>query len=159
MRPEVIPVKMGEIGFSRQGSLACYALGSCVVAILHDRGLGLGGVAHVVLPGAAPPEAPAPGRYAGQAIRRLIEGMVMRGAFLPRCRVYLVGGAQLLDIRYNGLSMGEQNIASARSMLKAHGVMQELREDVGGARGRTVCLEVATGQVTVGRAGQAPEVL
>ena len=159
MRPDTVPVKMGEIRFSYQGVLACYALGSCVAAVLYDRRLSLGGVAHVVLPGTAPPGAPAPERYAGQAIRLLTEGMVMRGAVLPRCRDYLVGGAQLLGIRWNGLSIGEQNIASTRSMLKAHGVIQELQEDVGGAQGRTVCLVVATGQVKVGRAGQSAEVL
>jgi chemotaxis protein CheD len=159
VRSETIPVKMGEIRFSHQGVLACYALGSCVAAVLHDHGLRLGGVAHVVLPGEAPPGAPSPGRYAGQAIRLLAEGMVARGAVLYRCRAYLIGGAELLGIRPNGLSMGEQNIASARSLLKAHGIMQEMREDVGGTRGRTMCLEVATGQVTVGRAGQVGEVL
>ena len=155
-----IPVGMGELIFSNEENLACYALGSCVASVFYARRKRLGGVAHVVLPGPAPNGDITSNRYATNAVDSLIQGMEERGVSMGECEIFLVGGAQVLNLAplFDGQHIGERNIAAVKTQLAKHGLLR-YRNALGGKHGRTMRLDLDSGRITVSRAGQEDTVL
>ena len=60
-----------------------------------------------------------------------------------RCRVWLVGGADVAGHAAGTLTIGRRNVLAARSVLWQNGIMVH-GEDVGGASPRTVTIAVAS---------------
>jgi chemotaxis protein CheD len=129
--------------------LMTIGLGSCVAILIHDAAAAVGGLAHVLLPEAAPGRrVENPARYASTAVPLLLEAMGALGATGPFVAT-LAGGATLFGplLAFGG-SVGARNIAAARKALAAAHI-RVAAEDVGGVSGRTVSFDVATGKVTV----------
>jgi chemotaxis protein CheD len=131
-------------------TLVSPGLGSCVAIVLWNGRTGVGGLAHVMLPG---PEfsrgAAEPARFAGTAVPRLLELMAERGADGP-ITARLVGGASMFRslLASGGINIGERNVVAARMALEAAGV-PVAAEDVGGDHGRSVSLDVRSGRLLV----------
>lgn len=149
---------LGEWAVSKAPSevLTCLGLGSCVAIAIHDASVPVAGMAHMVLPDSTAGRASSvsPAKFVDLAVPLLVGAMVEAGAHLSRMRISLVGGASMLDVpgRPNTMQIGERNIAAARAALKARGLTSR-EEHVGGTNGRTVRLNVTTGQVDVSTAG------
>lgn len=145
--------------------LAATGLGSCVALVLVGEAsrVVVAGLAHVLLPDSGVAQS-RPGRdplkFADTAVPRLLDSMTAVGARRRTLRAALVGGSRMFDFGpTSGRDIGERNAVSVRRIL--HEARIELvAEDVGGACGRTVRVEVGSGRVTVQRArGGAMELL
>jgi chemotaxis protein CheD len=153
-----IMVRMGELATSTSADdmLVSLALGSCIGVCMVDRRRGIAGLAHVMLP-----ESPAAtsdlGRFADTAVPELLRRVLAHGALRPRLEVSIVGGAQMFSFTSDG-GVGQRNETAVRAALKAER-LKVLASETGGSTGRTVRLEVATGDVYVKAAGAKPQLL
>ena len=152
-------VRMGELAISDTPGdvLVSLGLGSCIGLALVDKRAGVAGLAHIVLPasgGAVKPETMH--KFADHAVPALLDGMVERGASRVFLQASLVGGASMFAAV--GQDVGRRNAVAVRELVAGRRV-PVVAEAVGGARGRTVKVDVASGTVTVREAGGAEEVL
>ncbi len=154
-------VRMGELAISDAPGdvLVSLGLGSCIGLALVDRRAGVAGLAHIVLPAAAgTPKPEAMHKFADHAVPALVDGMVERGASRAFLHAALVGGASMFAGADGGLEVGARNASAVRELVAARRV-PVVAEAVGGSKGRTVRVDVASGTVSVRVAGGAEEVL
>ena len=147
---EQIVVGMADcrVGDASSQVLATYALGSCIGLAIHDPKAAVGGLLHFMLPDSAID--PARGRenpwmFADTGIPRLLAEVCARGAVKRRLVVRAVGGASMMDPE-NVFDIGRRNYQAMRKILWKAGVLIHA-EAVGGARSRTVRLEVGSGKL------------
>lgn len=152
-------VPLGEFAIAAErGVLAALGLGSCVAVLLYDPSARAGGLAHVMLPSLALSRVrDRPARTAETAVPWLLHRVQDVGALVPRLRAWLVGGATMFaDLLPSGaVHIGERNVLACRNALRQLGI-PIAGEAVGGARGRSVWLDVAAGTVTVRETGGEP---
>jgi chemotaxis protein CheD len=160
--PEATAVGMAEIGigFGPDAVLIARGVGSCVIVCAWDPKTRVGGMAHVVQP--TDPAAGATGnvRYADQAVPTLLERLRSAGAEPHRLVIKLAGGASLLlqTRRAGEEPLGTQNTRAVEAALLRHGLLARA-SSVGGTCGRTVTLDLATGQLRVRTLGQGESLL
>lgn len=126
-------------------------LGSCVALALHDPAVGVGGMAHIMLPRWDKRVAPSSlsYRWADLALDGLIADMQAIGAELPRIVAKIAGGARMFEFTTgHRASIGEENVASIRALLQQRGIPL-VAADVSGQRGRTVEFDVGSGAFTI----------
>jgi len=138
-------VATGEICAARKGVIRAGALGSCVAVALMDLETGVGGMAHVMLPGQAPDTAPEPTRYAQDAISDLIAAMTDLGAQPDRLCAWLAGGGNVLE-REND-TVCDANIASVSALLASSDI-PVLAAHLGGRLRRSLSLDLNRARVT-----------
>ncbi len=96
--PSSLAVGLGELLVAGAGELVAYSLGSWVAICLYDPIVRVAGMAHVVLPAAAPGDpGPLPGKFADTAVPALLEAMRQAGAEQLRLVCKLAGGAVLAE--------------------------------------------------------------
>jgi chemotaxis protein CheD len=145
---------LGEIKISRdpEVTISCLGVGSCIALCMYDPGTCVGGVAHIVLPfstnGTQSKENAT--KYADVAIPELLKRMREQGAVRSRLIVKIAGGAQMFSpgASAKGFDTGARNIEAVKKVL-ADEALRIDAEDIGGNRGRTVRLYIATGKVVV----------
>jgi chemotaxis protein CheD len=150
-------LSLGEWAVSndRDAVLTCLGLGSCIAFIAYDPVVRIGGMAHMVLPdstqGRATPRSEA--KFVDVAVPLVMRELQALGALKARVQVSLVGGAAMLpNSRANeSLNIGARNAVAALAAVKAMGLRVRV-EDMGGTQGRTVRLQVRTGEVTISTA-------
>jgi chemotaxis protein CheD len=132
--------------------LAVYGLGSCVVVFLHDSSASRAGLAHILLPGPPPARALARTRlkYAGPAVRALVQELSERGAARRRLVAKLVGGASMFTTEGSTQTepIGERNVSAVLASLEELGLPVAARE-TGGNIGRSLVADPATGLLRV----------
>lgn len=148
-----VKVGIGEFAVSDRPEdlIITAALGSCVAVCLWEPVAGVAGLLHFLLPDARSNPAraqAAPAAFADSGIPLLFHAAYNLGAQKRKCRVWLVGGADIVGRTDTMLSVGRRNVLAARSVLWQNGVMV-LGEAVGGTAPRTVTVAAASGQVTV----------
>ena len=143
---EIVDVHTGDVAARRgDGVLQASAIGSCVVVAAFDRAAGVGGMAHVMLPGAAPHgRSVCRMKYAEDAVTELARMMAELGADATRTEVCLVGGG---DIIGDGAGLGREIAGSVREAVRKRG-MSVVAAEVGGTARRSARLDVSTGRVT-----------
>ena len=139
-------VFIGQLAVARgTASLAIHGLGSCVALILFDPGRGLGGLAHVLLPGPKPSGTSArdlPAKYCTDALEALRSELATMGAREAALRAALVGGARLFQSEVDlDQGIGTRNVEAIRVLLAREGIALAA-EDTGGEQGRTVVFEL-----------------
>jgi len=150
-------LSLGEWAVSndRDAVLTCLGLGSCVAFIAYDPVARVGGMAHMVLPDSTQgrPTPRSEAKFVDVAVPMVLEEMLRLGAMRMRLQVSLVGGASMLPNQRGPESMniGARNAAAASAAVQARGLRVRL-EDVGGTQGRTVRLQMRTGEVVVSTA-------
>ncbi len=131
--------------------LKAYGLGSCLAVGLYDPLNRVGGLAHLLLP-SHPSRSPLgdQGKYVDAGIRQMVEELVLFGAEHAKLVAKIAGGANMFESEYKTLinSIGARNAKSARETLNELGIPL-LGEEVGGNRGRTVELDLASGMMIV----------
>jgi chemotaxis protein CheD len=149
---EVI-VRMSEIAVSAVAGdeLLSVGLGSCIGLALVCRGGGACGLAHVMLPESGGRAADRPGKYGDRAVPELVGRLKLLGVAPRALDAIVVGGAQMFADA-STLSIGARNEAAVRAAL-ARARIPVLAAATGGAVGRTIRVQVATGIVTVREAG------
>lgn len=159
--PEMRSLNLGEWAVTGvpDAVLSCLGLGSCVALTVFDSATGAAGMAHVVLPDSTQGRPDAGAKYADVAVPLVLEAMEEVGARRATMRVYLVGGARVLQTSTGPMNdIGDRNVQALRGELSRAG-LRIVGEDVGGDRGRTVRLRAATGSVEVSRAGEPARLL
>jgi len=139
-------VGTGEVRVASSGVLRASALGSCVAVALVDPVAGVGGVAHVMLPGSGsgPPSSengetrPPDHRYAEDAILELDRSLAALGGQRSRSTAILVGGANVLGRA--GADVGSLVLASVREVLDMV-CIQVGTTHVGGAERRSLTVQ------------------
>ena len=134
-------------------------VGSCVVIVLYDRLMRIGGMAHAILPRTRLEDTTTQflrdddgkvfAKYVDQAVETLLDEVKALGANPEHLVAKLVGGAHmfvLLEGDKHGI--GYENTMSARETLKRLGVPIET-EVVGGTVGRNVRFDISTGIVEI----------
>jgi chemotaxis protein CheD len=155
-----IPVGLGEVCVTRADAmpLVAHGLGSCIALCLFDPVSKVAGLAHVVLPGSDPSNAPN-AKFAGSALPALMLAMRKAGGARDprRYQARLAGGAHVLDIETSGglQPIGDQNVSAVKAALAAAEV-PIVAEHVGGGRGRTVWFDPRdNGRIRVKPIGEA----
>ena len=148
-----LKVGIGEFAVSDRPEdlIITAALGSCVAVCLSEPTAGVAGMLHFLLPDARSNPVRArtePAAFADSGIPMLFHAAYALGAQKKRCRVWLVGGADVAGHSPGMLTIGRRNVLAARSVLWQNGIMVH-GEDVGGVAPRTVTIAVASGHVTV----------
>ncbi len=126
-------------------TLTVYGLGSCVALILFAPGSGVGGLAHVLLPGARPEadsDGELPAKYGQTAVDALSGRLLDLGARRGELRAALVGGARMFASEMDlELGVGTRNVDSLRTCLARRGIPLA-HEETGGEQGRTVAFDL-----------------
>jgi chemotaxis protein CheD len=136
----------GEYLASSSDMVIATVLGSCVAACLYDRGSGVFGMNHFMLPGGSG-EAGKSMRYGAYAMEVLLNEMFKLGARRERLEAKVTGGAAVLpDMKL--LNVGERNAAFVVDYLNTEGI-PILAADLEGPYARKIYLYGATGRVRV----------
>jgi chemotaxis protein CheD len=152
-------VRVGISEFAVSGKpeevLTTIALGSCVAVCLYDPVAGVAGMLHFLLPDSKlnPERARTqPAAFADTGIAALFHAAYALGAQKKRCRVRLVGGAEIAANAANTnddvFQVGRRNVLAARAVLWRNGTLIN-GEIVGGTSARTITMAVADGRVAV----------
>lgn len=147
--PVVVGIADIEVG---QGELTLVTtgLGSCVAVALYDATDRVGALAHVLLPHAAlSSRPPRPGKFPSTAVPAMLERMRACGA-RGEIQARLIGGASMFGplLPAGAMGLGVRNVKAARQACAAHDV-PIVGEAVGGAMGRSLTFDVATGRIVV----------
>jgi chemotaxis protein CheD len=147
-------VRMGELAVSATAGhvLVSLGLGSCIGLALVDRRMGIAGLAHIVLPAGEGRAAENPRKFADRAVPELVGELEALGARPIRLEGALVGGASMFAVSTASLEVGARNEAAVREQLRALRIPVRAAA-TGGARGRTIRVDVASAVVTVREAG------
>jgi chemotaxis protein CheD len=125
-------------------------VGSCVAVYLWDPETRVGGLLHFEWPDSKLDPNRAhnePAVFADTGVMLLLERAGLLGAAKTRCKVRLVGGADVSD-RAEAHRWAKKNILAARSVLWRSGIFLE-GEEVGGTRARKATLSISDGQLSV----------
>ena len=147
-------VEAGEVVVSKAAAdvLTTNApVGSCMAVCLWDPTSGVGGLLHFLWPDSKlnPEQAEStPACFADTGVRLLFEQAGLMGADKGRCKVRLVGGAEIPD-REQADRWAKRNLLAVRSVLWRNGVFLE-GEEVGGTKARRATLTLSNGELLVG---------
>lgn len=147
----VITVGIADLNVvNAPGTLATYALGSCVGICLYDAEKKLAGMAHIMLPFSkeAMQNIDNKRRYADTGITELIQTMSLQGAVPSRLTAKIAGGAQMFSVNSAVFNIGERNVAAVKKMLTAYKI-KIIAEETGANFGRTVFFHADTGIMEV----------
>jgi chemotaxis protein CheD len=125
-------------------------VGSCVAVYLWDPESRVGGLLHFEWPDSTTDPTRAqtePAVFADTGVLLLLERAGLMGAAKGRCKVRLVGGADIRD-RVESERWAKRNVLAARKVLWRSGIFVE-GEEVGGTKARKATLAVSDGQLSV----------
>jgi chemotaxis protein CheD len=147
-------VGIGDFAVSDEGldTIVTHALGSCVAVCIWDHAVLVGGLLHFLLPDSSvnPDRARTqPATFANTGLPLLFQAAYALGLDKKRCRVRLVGGAEIAGLGgAASLNIGKRNLLAARNILWRHGLLIE-SEATGGTIPRSVALHVGDGKIDV----------
>lgn len=134
--------------------LVTYSLGSCIGIVIYDETVRTGGILHYMLPDSSMDREKAekkPYMFADTGIPRLFRHLYQLGAQKNRIRVYVAGGAEILDQK-GFFNIGKRNYMALKKIFFKNNVLID-RENVGGNVNRTVRIEIGTGNIYVKTSG------
>lgn len=148
-----ISVGIGQLALSRDPHdiLVAYGLGSCVGISCWDPEAKVAALAHILLPSSEGKRVDdrEPARFADSGIDLLLQRLAEAGAVKRRLIVKVAGGAAVLGAaNAEKFKIGARNAEAITERLKHHGI-RVAAADLGGTKGRTMELHVATGKTFV----------
>ncbi len=158
MPNQIVSISDFKVSDQDGDSLITYSLGSCIGMAVFDPVRKIGGMIHYMLPASkiSPDKAEKnPAMFADTGVPMLLNQLLHMGAQKGRLLIKVAGGAQLMDDN-KVFNIGERNFLMLRKILWANNLLIK-GQDVGGAKARTLKLEIATGRVTVRSAGTEVE--
>lgn len=152
---QIVGISDMKIASKPDEELVTYSLGSCIGVALWDPVVKVGAMLHYMLPDSNIDKEKAelkPFMFADTGVPRMFKEIYKLGALKERMKVYVVGGAQVMDD--SGLfNIGKRNQMIIQKMFFKNNVAVT-KEDVGGNVNRTITLNVGTGQVKLKTSGQ-----
>ena len=157
-----VPIGGVMVSDDPEDILVVYGLGSCVVICLYDPHLRVGGMMHALLPTSTRTKkvTSSPAKFVDQGISWIMNALIRYKVNQRQLKAYVCGGAQMITAPgFNDqLNIGDRNVEAARRVLRKAGI-RIAGESTGGTAGRTVRLDIATGQVTVRSLGKNEQTL
>ena len=141
-----------------QESIVTYSLGSCIGLVIYDPAVQVGGLLHYMLPEskiASDKAAKRPFMFADTGIPRLFKAAYTLGAKKQRIKIFVAGGAEILDQK-GFFNIGKRNYMALKKIFMKNRVLID-KERVGGNVNRTVRLDIGTGDIFVKTSGQKEE--
>jgi len=154
----VIYLKAGEVHVSNEPAMILTVLGSCLSVTMFHRRLGVGAICHGVLP-QCKNKADCTGdclegtKYVECSIQRMAKHFRGLGALSHEIEVKIFGGADMFGGGLKGktgVSVGMQNAEKALEIIEQEG-LRVSSSDLGGAQGRKIFFNMATGEVLLKR--------
>ena len=145
---KVVDIQIGQVKTGRgKVILQSSAIGSCIAIVAYDATKHIGVLAHIMLPGRAPPRKKCEERtkYAANAIDTIVSKMSKLGSKKDDIEVVLVGGGNILQREDDTIC--NANIESTLELLANKG-LKVTAKAVGGTARRSVSLDVEHGIVS-----------
>ena len=142
---EAVKVLPGEYFVWHEDIVIQTVLGSCVAACLCDRGAGIGGMNHFMLPDGNDDSA----RYGGYAMELLINELMKRGARRSALEAKVFGGGAVIS-GMASINIGKQNVEFVQRFLSTEHI-PIVSKDVLGVYPRRVAFFPASGKAMVKR--------
>lgn len=143
----------GEAHFSKDPAEISTLLGSCVAVCIYDRNHHWGGMNHYMLPTQGSGDGHlSPGKYGDYALRHLVKMAQLAGSRRTDVVASVFGGGRVVGhlgsiaAATGGFDIGERNIEAADAFLRQLEI-PIVRREVGGAQGRKIHLDTATGEI------------
>ena len=151
---QIVGVADMKVSNNPEESVITYSLGSCIGLVIYDPVVKVGGILHYMLPESSIDNDKAkrkPFMFADTGIPRLFKTAYKLGAKKPRIKIYVAGGAEILD-QQGFFNIGKRNYMALKKMFFKNGVMIN-KQDVGGNINRTVRIDISTGDIFVKTSG------
>ncbi|MCQ4332372.1 chemotaxis protein CheD [Natronomonas sp. F2-12] len=145
-----VKISIADHAVGSEGLLTTSGLGSCLGVVIYHPERGISGLVHPMLPRRNEAESRPAERFVDSGIELLVEELLAAGADESALRAKITGGAAVVDFGNDDESIGDRNVAVARTVLADRGI-EVVAEEVGGDCGRTVHVDAETGTVTVKR--------
>ncbi|WP_026685793.1 chemotaxis protein CheD [Azovibrio restrictus] len=99
-------------------------LGSCVAVCMYDKGAGIGGLNHFMLPNLQrTPHSEVDALLAGDyCMEALLNGLLAKGARKPLLEAKAFGGGTIIESLAQGMNIGRRNADFARDWLAREGI-------------------------------------
>jgi len=151
-------VGIGEYRVSQAtGSIVTRGLGSCVGITLWDKHLKIGGLAHIMLPNSRDFSSYTnSNKFADLALPALYAEIKARAGIKgPDLVAKLAGGAKMFAFTSDrpGFDIGQRNVVMVKNLLRIMSI-PVIADDTGGSWGRTMILDLASGDVRVRTVGK-----
>ena len=151
---QIVGVADMKVSNNPAESVITYSLGSCIGLVIYDPAVKVGGILHYMLPESSIDKEKAAARpfmFADTGIPILFKTTYQMGAVKSRIRIYVAGGAEILDQK-GFFNIGKRNYMALKKMFFKNDVIIH-KQDVGGNINRTVRLEIGTGDIYVKTSG------
>ncbi|OGQ89516.1 MAG: chemotaxis protein CheD [Deltaproteobacteria bacterium RIFOXYC2_FULL_48_10] len=151
---QIVGVADMKVSNNPAESVITYSLGSCIGLVVYDPAVRVGGMLHYMLPESSIDREKAVARpfmFADTGIPILFKSAYQLGAVKSRIRIYVAGGAEILDQK-GFFNIGKRNYMALKKMFFKNNVIIH-KQDVGGNTNRTVRLEIGTGDIYVKTSG------
>ncbi len=151
---QIVGVADMKISNNPNDTIMTYSLGSCIGLVIYDATVKVGGLLHYMLPESKIDKTKAqknPFMFADTGIPRLFKGAYQFDATKSRMKIYVFGGAQILDQK-GFFNIGKRNYMALKKMFFKNKVIIDT-EQVGGEVNRTLRLEIETGELFVKTSG------
>ena len=151
---QIVGVADMKVSKNPAESIVTFSLGSCIGLVIYDPAVKVGGILHYMLPDSPIDKDKAVARpymFADSGIPRLFKAAYQLGAVKNRMKVYVAGGAEILDQK-GFFNIGKRNYMALKKMFFKNNVMIN-NQNVGGNTNRTVRVEIATGDIYVKTSG------
>ena len=140
-------VGIGEAVIDGAGALlTAIGLGSCVGLSVWDPVTRVGGLAHFMLPSGTREGNPA--KYVDTGLPWFLTALAGAGASLRRSQFKAAGGAAMFLGVSGSLAVGRRNVDAIDEALRTAGLRLS-GQDLGGATGRSIELDLRTGRLSV----------
>jgi chemotaxis protein CheD len=151
---QIVGVADMKVSNNPAETVITYSLGSCIGLVVYDPAVKVGGMLHYMLPESSIDREKAMARpfmFADTGIPILFKTAYQLGAVKSRIRIYVAGGAEILDQK-GFFNIGKRNYMALKKMFLKNNVIIH-KQDVGGNTNRTVRLEIGTGDIYVKTSG------
>ncbi len=131
--------------------LATTSVGSCVAIMLYDELMGIGSMAHIMLPDISLAKSKEnKAKFANTAVKIMLGEMTGLGAVRRRIKAKITGGANMFPTvnRSSGVHIGSRNVVAVKNELKKRKI-RLVAEDTGGNHGRSVKFILEIGVVRI----------
>ena len=135
-------------------SIITYSLGSCIGVIIYDPEVKVGGILHYMLPESSinkEKAAKIPYMFADSGIPELFKTAYELGAVKQRIKVYIAGGAEILD-KEGFFNIGKRNYMALKKIFLKNNI-KIYKQDIGGNVNRTIKIEIANGDIYLRSSG------
>ena len=151
---QIVGVADMKVSNNLADAVITYSLGSCIGLVIYDPVARVGGILHYMLPESAIDKEKAakkPFMFADTGIPRLFKTAYAMGAKKPRIRIFVAGGAEILD--QNGFfNIGKRNYIALKKMFFKNKVIID-KQEVGGNINRTIRIAIASGDIFLKTSG------